>query len=268
MCVVHVGYIGIIIAIKSEDEKTKARISKDFVETCKNILDESRVNQPFQLIELNDYFAKLATDNVSANQLRIRCKGHLLIFGDTVQRQEKRKEFYVLRLRGLVSHIPANPNTQSILAYEMDAVLPLKKSILKENELSGFEVTSIQLAEATKYVIATAALISHDFELAIDLLEELQQTKARLKSKSKDKAIQQLIEYIPNRLADAYRFASTVHFLRWEISRDAGELQQAISCEEKYTKLKPNDDLRFILINAMAHFVLARKKHWCCNEVY
>jgi len=252
------GHVGIIIAVRSEDEKTKGRISKDFVATCKVLLEESRVNQPFQLIELNNFFSEMATDNASADELRMRCKGAFLLFGDTVQRRERGKNQYVLRLQGLVSHAPISPNNQSILAQEMFAVLPLKQSILEENELSGFEITTIQLAEATKYIIATSALLSHDFELAIALLEELQQAKKRLKTNANIKAIKKLIELIPRRLADAYRFASLVHFSRWEVSREENELKDSINWRVKYNNLVPADTLEFLLLRAIEQFVFNR----------
>ena len=252
------GHVGIIIAVKSEDEKTKGRISKDFVATCKKLLEESRAPQPFQLIELNEYFSEQATDNVSANQLRLRCDGHLLIFGDTVQRRERGKNFYVLRLQGLVCHTPISVNDQSALAQEMDSVLPLKNTILEENELSGFEITSVQLAEATKYVIATAALLSRDCNFAISLLEEIQKNKEKLKINSNVKAIRKLIDLVPIRLADAYRFASIASFTRWESSRDSNDLQKSIDWIIKYDKIMPADNLHVSLLRAIGHFVFSR----------
>lgn len=255
---VRKGSIGIVIAIRSEDKKVKDRISNDFIETCKNLLGESRANQPFHLVELNSYFSELAKDPSSANILRLRCKGHMLIFGDAVQRKERGKNLFVFRLRGIVCHTPAPPDAQSLLAHEMNSVLPLKEEILEDNELSGFEVTSIQLAEATKYVIATAALISHDYNFAILLLEELYKNLGKLKLNANVKAINNLIRLIPNRLADAYRFASTVHFARWEVSREESELQESITFEQKHNQIKPGDQLPLLLMSAIFHFVKSR----------
>lgn len=252
------GYVGIIVAVKSEDEKIRGRISKDFVATCRKMLEETHTNQPFQLIELNDYFSELVTDHVSANQLRIRCNGHLLIYGDAVQRQERGKKLFVLRLQGIVSHVPIGVDEQALLAQEMVAVLPLKKAILEENELSGFEVTSIQLAEATKYIIATAALLSNDYVFAIVLLEELQQKRENLKRNANVKAIKKLIDLIPKRLGDAYRFASIVDFSRWEISRDKSDLQNSINWILKYDKLAPADNLHKLLLSSIGYFIFSR----------
>lgn len=252
------GHVGIIIAIKSEDDKTKGRISKDFLATCKKLLGESRAQQPFQLIELNESFSELAIDNISANHLRLRCVGHLLIFGDTAQRKERGKNFYVLRLQGIVCHIPISATDQSALAQEMDAVLPLKNTILEDNELSGFEITSVQLTEATKYVIATAALLSHDFIFAISLLEEIQKSIVKLKINSNVKAIRKLIDLVPIRLADAYRFASLVSFSRWESSREKNDLQDSFDWIVKYDKIKPADNLQISLMKAIGHFVFSR----------
>ena len=256
--IVKKGNVGIIIAIRSEDEKTKGRISKDFVATCKKLLEQSHAHQPFQLIELNECLSNLAADNTSANKLRLRCKGHLLIFGDTVQRKECGKNLYVLRLQGIVCHTPISANDQSALAQEMDSVLPLKNAILEENELSGFEITSVQLAEATKYVIATAALLSCDFNFAITLLEEIQQSKGMLRKHSNVKAIRKLIELVPIRLAVAYKFASFDFFTRWERFRDENDLQKSIGWAIKYDKIKPTDNLHVLLMQAIGHFVFSR----------
>ena len=42
-------HVGIIIAIKSEDDKTKGRISKDFLATCKNYLENLALSSRFNL---------------------------------------------------------------------------------------------------------------------------------------------------------------------------------------------------------------------------
>ena len=255
---VNNGHVGIIIAVRSEDNQIKVRISKDFVATCREILGASRAHQPFQIIELNEHFSELAIDNASANELRMRCKGHFLIFGDTVQRKERGKNLYILKLQGIVCHAPISDNDQSALAQEMDSVLPLRTAIPEENELSGFEITSLQLAEATKYVIATAALLSRDYVFAIALLEELQHTKEKLNINSNVKAIRKLIDLIPVRLADAYRFASIDSFARWEKTRSSSDLQNSINWVVKYDKIKPNDNLHILLMRAIGHFIFSR----------
>lgn len=215
-------------------------------------------HQPFQIIELNEFFSELALGNESANEIRMRCKGHFLIFGDAVQRKERGKNLHVLKLQGIVCHAPISDNDQSALAREMGSVLPLRAAIPEEDELSGFEITSLQMAEATKYVIATAALLSRDYEFAIALLEELQHTKDKLNINSNVKPIRKLIGLIPVRLADAYKFASIDSFVRWEKTRSNSDLQKSINWIAKFDKLNPNENLHILLVRAIGHFIFSR----------
>lgn len=240
--------VGIIIAIRTENERTKGIISKDFVGLCKKELEAS--NDRFQIIELNDYHSSLAIDHDSADQLRARCNGNFLIYGDTVQRTERRKKVYALRLAGLVTHYVTDKDSQTQLSEEMTAILPLKKIIEEDNELSGFEITSLQLAEATKYIIATAALLSYDYHFAINLLEEIRSNK----SNSNFKKLQGITH---KRLGQAYKFASMVHFVRWENTRDTQELTTSVSWISKFDKLNPNSR-DYLLVKAIEHFVIHR----------
>lgn len=251
------GSIGIAVAIRSEDDKTQKRVSGDFIATCKKLLAASTTKRPFHLIELNDYHSSLATDYSSADELRKRCGALFLIFGNTAQRKERGKNFYVLRLQGLVCHAPINLDDQSLLAREMNAVLPLKENILEDDELSGFEITSIKLVEATKYVIATAALLSHDAQLAVSLLEEIQVNNKRHKD-ANVKAIHKLNELAPKRLSAAYRFMSLVHFARWEAGREPDELKKAIEWVEKFGACSNKDNIDVLLVRAIGHFVFDR----------
>lgn len=253
------GSLGIIIAIKSEDEKTRQRMSSDFVSTCRALLIDSKAHQPFHVIQLNDHHSGQITDNKSADLMRQRCKAQFLIYGTTAQRKERGKNFYVLRLQGLVGHAPITLNDQSLFAHEMNAVLPLKEKILEEDELSGFEVTSIKFSDAVKYVIATASLLSHDAQLAVSLLEELYNNKKRLND-ANVKAVHKLNELTKKRLAAAYHFMSVLHFCRWETTRNPEELKSAITWIEKSDITNSNKHYNFdtLLIKAIGHFVFTR----------
>ena len=80
----------------------------------------------------------------------------------------------------------------------------------------------------------------------------------KLKINSNVKAIRKLIDLVPIRLADAYRFASLVSFSRWESSRERNDLQDSIDWIVKYDKIKPADNLQISLMKAIGHFVFSR----------
>ena len=249
------GYIGLVFAIRAETDSLHKRVSSDIVATTKESLRLAPSTAPIQVIELDQYQSNQAHALKAAESIRKSCRAHVVIFGEANARIEHGKEFYVLKLEGIVTHAPIPLNTSHALATEMKAILPLKNKIEHDNEISGFEITSLQMGEAIKYVIATAALLTGDGFLAVGLLENIYNNRAQLTKHRNIKSIKKLMRMLPVRLNDAYAFMSRLCYIKWENSRDLDDLRGAITWIEK-NKTLSGESLEFLLLKAIEAYAL------------
>lgn len=269
------GNIGVLFAIKSGDDVLRRKVSSDVIRETKRILESQQSDQPFYVFEVERLLADSVTDNKSANDLRIRCKAHMCLYGEAVQRKEQGKLFHVLRLTGLVSHLPVPAEISNILKGEMNALMPLVQTIEEENEISGFEIASTQMAQSVNFVIATAALLSHDGKLAVRLLEDIQSNVKLLKKHGNTEAIRQLKRLLPKRLNDAYVYMCRASFARWDVCRDIQNFRDTIYWIQKSDEANKNKhSIEFLLYKAMEEFVLYKNlpkaKQWIkkCEAQY
>ena len=152
------GCIGVAFAIKADSEQLRQRVASDMVNETKLIFERVQSHHPFYVFDLGGDLTESVISHESAAEMRNRCGAHMVIYGEAKQRKERGQNFYVLHLEGLVTHIPTPLESSALLSREMVAVMPLRQRIEEENEISGFEITSLHLAHSVKFVIATAAL--------------------------------------------------------------------------------------------------------------
>ena len=199
------GYIGLVFAIRAETDLLRKKVSSDIVATTKESLRLVPSSNPIHVIELDEDHSNQIYDAHTAEVIRTKCRAHIVIFGEAKARNEHGKEFYVLKLDGIVTHAPIPLGTSHALSTEMNDLLPLRKKIEHDNEISGFEITSLQMGEAIKYVIATAALLTGDGLLAVGLLENIHHNRAQLTKYVNIKSIKKLKQMLHIRLGDADR---------------------------------------------------------------
>lgn len=250
------GCIGVAFAIKADSEQLRQRVASDMVNETKSILERVQSDHPFYVFDLGGDLAESVTSHKSAVEIRNRCGAHMVIYGEAKQRKERGQNFYVLHLEGLVTHVPTPLENSALLSREMVAVMPLRQKIEEENEISGFEITSVHLAHSVKFVIATAALLSHDGPLAAKLLEDIASHRKQLNRHGNIAAIRRLKELLPKRQGDAYQFMSRVLFAQWEVTREPSLLKESVAWLEKDAKLRKSPSLIYLLTKAIEAFVL------------
>lgn len=102
---------------------------------------------------------------------RTRCV--FLISGKARLRNINKQPTYVLDLSSAVLHSLIPEEISRRLAQEMSELLPGRGLISSDNDLFGFEITATLTHLAVRYIIATAAMLSGDFELSRRLWKEL-----------------------------------------------------------------------------------------------
>jgi tetratricopeptide (TPR) repeat protein len=236
---INPGNVGFTIAITAEDRNDRIIVSSDFVSAARAIFEEFGKTPPFQIIELPRQHAEKITDVKSAEEYRKKTGSHFLLFGTAKRRPVKGKDHYVLKLQGLVTHAPIPLEKSQLLAQEMEKILPLKVRIACEDSLDGFEVTSMWFGESAKFIIATAALLSGDFEVAKLLLENLEQSAKRLKNHKNIPGIKALLLLLPKRLANTYFSLSQQHHYLWRETRDPFHLDEMKKYIILFNKYEP-----------------------------
>ena len=260
------GRTGIVIAVSAEGDKERIRLQSDFIDVLRSALDDSNDLLRFDFVVLPKWHAEKILDSDAAEKYARKCRAHFLVFGNAKVRVLNGKESHVLRLRQLIVHKPISKDLSKLFSQEMSEVFSGNINVSRENDLVGLEVTSVWLAEAAKYFIAVAALVSGDLNLSQSLLERLRGSK-HLAALKNIRGVAKLRQLIPQRLSDVYlnkaRYAQT----RWRTDRDPRILEEMNENIEKYNKIVPKSyDYR--LLKAIWYFVGSRDIISALSELY
>jgi len=216
--------VGFLVSIRSEHAHESMVIKRDFGQEIATRLKQA----PIQVMQLMSPHVERVVDHDSAFKYSNKCRAHFHIFGDVRKRRVKNKEVYALRLDGMVRHAPASDKVRRDLSHEMTEVLPLNRNLPLEDDLAGFEFTSVWMAESAKYVIATAAMLSNDYSLAIDLLESLYASRRALEQRLNSAPAagwKKLLKKLPERLAHAHFLAARADHAKWRETHVLSDLQ-------------------------------------------
>jgi len=216
--------VGFLVSIRSEHAQESMAIKRDFGQEIATRLKET----PIQVMQLMSPHVERVVGYDSALKYSNKCRAHFHVYGDVRKRRVKNKEVYALRLEGMARHAPTSEAIRRNLSNEMTEVLPLKVNLPLEDDLTGFEFTSVWMAESAKYVIATAAMMSNDYGLAIDLLEDLYASRRLLEKKLKSAPAagwKTLLKKLPERLAHAHFLAARAQHMKWRETHSLPDLQ-------------------------------------------
>lgn len=165
--------IGIILAIKTENNKEKLRLENDLLLPLERYLTNSNLSENFYLIRYPQFLAEKLTNLEVAKKYLKKSKGHLALFGELIERNLERDNNYIFRLHGMVRHAPITYTKKAELAKDFSEILPRQIIFPETKEILGFDATQSLLGSVVKYIIAYAARASFDVELAYELFDGL-----------------------------------------------------------------------------------------------
>lgn len=163
--------VGIIVAIVVESENERTRLN-DFIHAFQDRIDLLQKDALFDLIVYPDYYASCVTRS-NCNTLLAKSKAHFMIFGSLKKRFHKKKEHYIFNIDSIVRHAPIPQQISLQLANEMNEIFPKEIMIKQDNEYEGFQVSNEWTAIVTEHIIAVAAYLTGDFNLASRLHENI-----------------------------------------------------------------------------------------------
>lgn len=164
--------LGVAIAIQVEDLEVYKFLQKDFLAPFKNKIAE--LNLPFDVLVLKNHLAEKVETAEDARRVLKKTRAHFCIWGSVKKRKNAPAgEKYLFSLRGIVVHKPIQEVQKVLLRKEFDALLPNTLVFEEHLQFEIFEFRANQAVASLDYITGRAALLSGDFNIAIQLHESL-----------------------------------------------------------------------------------------------
>lgn len=207
--------VGIIVALKTEDEKDKRKLEIELISELNRYLSDSGEDKKFNVYSFPENLSNEINNQNDAKELLIRSRGHLILYGSVVQRKFNSEDNYVFKLHGIIRHKPIQKIIQQQFAAEFTQLLPSKIKFLIKDEGIYFELTKDWIGFVIKYIVGIAAFISGDIRLADKLYHELIND---LKSVKKGVPVIQIInERLPFRILEVSHIYLSSHYFTYEV---------------------------------------------------
>ena len=258
--------IGFVISISTGDEDERKKITEDFVRTLHELLKRGPSGSSFQFINIPEHFAEKVIDTDDAQELRVRCRAHFVLFGRVRLRTVDGRQEHIISLDGLVAHNPVPKMISEKLAKEFSELLPRRVRIAVENDVFHFAFTSEWINCVAKYIIGIAAGLSGDIDYAevlfneVDLLLREQNPTSPVFLKLK----QTLRQRIPQRMAEINETRAKLAIETWFDSHDLALMEEAGRHLAMITA-PYSDEYRIILLRSIFMFVQNRDVQGAIN---
>jgi hypothetical protein len=209
--------IGLVIAIKAENEIEYIRVKNDFIKTVMSLLGSA--DDRISVLALNEYHANQllkGTENLAYYHRKTNSR--LLIYGSCCTRQQNGKPYYYLCINSSVSHMPIPIQLSNRIKQQMMEVFPAGNLIAVDSELIGFQLMSDYFRLVATYLLGISAHVSRDPELGLSFHEPLlNQLKAEGKST-------ELIKLLRNRcksqvIAECTELAQMAYKIKKDVER-------------------------------------------------
>lgn len=205
--------IGIVIAIKTENEIEKIKLHSNLITELRAYLQNSDIPAIFNIIPLEEVHAQNINDGATALLFLRRIRGHFLVYGQMIKgKMDNGQLHYKFHLEGAVIHRPISKFFSDQLSKEFAELLPRRVIFSENEEILGFEFTQQWLGLVTKYIIGIAAFLSGDLNLSLKIYSQL-----NLELENYDNGIQAIVEIkkrLPRRFYEvATAFSFKYYFL-------------------------------------------------------
>lgn len=210
--------VGFLVCITCSDEEELKTIVEDFITPLRQLVKSGKAGNTFHFVEMPQHFARQVMDADSANEMRIRCKAHFMIYGRARRKIINGKEKHIIELEGAVAHQPISDQVKNDLVTEFAELLPRNVHVSTENDLFAFQFTSEWAEIVARYIIGVAAACSGDIKYAEMLYLDV---RSRLQSKDQNFPVyRKLKDRLPIRLAELYEAMASSEHIKWTETHD------------------------------------------------
>lgn len=164
--------LGFVVAVCVEEHNDYNFFKRDFLHPLKNKIAD--LDLPFDVLPLRNHQSEKVETINDVRQLLKKTNAQFCIWGSIKKRKTSPGESkYIFTLRGVVVHKPIKEVQKILLTKEFDKLLPSTIDFEENIQFEGFKVISDQVFVALDYISGRAALLSGDFNTAIQLHEPL-----------------------------------------------------------------------------------------------
>src|SRR5437667_11683051 len=230
------GKVGVVVAIRTEDEEYARRLRSDFIQSLRNLVESPIGRRAFGLVE----YGRKRSDEVDSDEAAIRClrrsRGRVILFGLARTRKVGGREQHVIDLKGAVLHAPIPEPVSKQFGIELSTILPTRLIFDKENDVFSFQLTPEISNAAALYFVAIAPLLSGELDYAEELflqLETICQSPLR-----QFPTVARIRQLLPQRLSRVYALQAAPVVHSYFLRRDRNDL---VRVDEIWAKLERYD---------------------------
>ena len=164
--------LGVAVAVYVESLEDNRYFKKDFLTPFKTKIIE--LGLPFDVLVIRNHQSEKVENVEDARKVLKKTKAHFCIWGSIKKRKNgKEGDKYLFSLRGIVVHQPILEVQKVLLIKEFTALLPNTIAFEEGFQFELFDLRANQAVAALDYITGRAALLSGDFNIAINLHEAL-----------------------------------------------------------------------------------------------
>ncbi len=247
------GTIGFVVAVGSETEAARERITQDLVVTLRDLVQGAPPPAVFSFLVFPEHHVRKIVSMDDAARYAEKSRAHFMIYGRARVRKLNGKDHHVLDINGLVRHRPLSKDVARQFSKEFSEVLPRKFRFPFENDLLAFEVTAEWIASVSEYIIGMAALLSGALDYAQALFERLR-ARVGAESQQANPAFRKIRQRLPVRLEEVYAAQARLRHHRWCLDRMASHIEELGAYLDLLEGTAP-ESYRGRILRSLWHFV-------------
>lgn len=233
--------IGIVVALRTEKDDEKIKLENDLINELNTYLKNSKNGNEFNIVKFPQDIINKIQDNQTAYKYLAVAKAHFIIYGSIVKRKIQGKESYIFKLHGMVRHVPIPQLTNKIFSKEFSELLPYKVTFAEDDEALGFELTEHWVRYVIKYIIAIAAFVSGDLNLAKDLYLELETEIDKIGNNETIPVIHEIKRCLPARLSEVMLAYINFYYKIFTTTRDVNFILKTEQYLDKLRLVDPDN---------------------------
>jgi hypothetical protein len=238
--------IGILVAVKTDDERLKIKLRDDFVG---NLRQELRaVSERVSIKVLSEYHCEkiyAKPEKPLFQRYHYLSRAKLIVFGLADTRSHMGQESYHLKLEESASHLPIPQRESEKLAAEMIQSFPRETLIATNNEFFGFKIASGLFGIASKYILGIACIYSRRIDLALQFHQAL--LEVPIEQQPNVPNVRRLLQKTPKLVADEAVL----------LARDEGISQKDLAKMKRYLDIAAQYEksVGYYLLMGIYHFL-------------
>ena len=242
--------IGVVFAIRTDNEQIREKIKKDFINTVYKIIKS--VDVKITLAILSEYHSEKINNNPKLlPKYHLKTRSYFIMHGIARIRKHKSKDHYCIELDQSVTHRPLPDEIRNNIIRDMFTVFPRSTLVPMDDEYNGFRFNTELFSYGAIYILGLSCLYSGKPDIAYKLHSRILNKKLE----TNIAVIQRGFNRIQNSTKNLV-FKELDHFARREYYelKNITEMGKYINLAKKLKII----DYNFLLLEAIYLFLIKK----------